>query len=186
MRRARECVISVLMMVAVSCAPDPSPEQLRAQFAEAERLCLEGEFQNAKVLLKDYLIHDPEHAGAHYYLARTFMLSQDFRPIMAEGEFQTALRLFVRQGRTSPIDRFSAEYFEMMCYLDSARVIHVQCDAAFNAGAPPNVLRQPLERALDFVAKARTVMPTAAEVDQIGDPIRELAAQTRTNEPAND
>ncbi len=172
---ARAGAALLVAAAAASCAPQPTPEELRAQFAEAEQLCLDGQFEKAKMLLKDYLLHDPEHPGAHFYLARTFTWSQDFRPALAEGEFQTALRLFIRQGRKSPIDRFSAEYFEMMCYLESAKVISMQCVAGFAAGASPQVLREPTLRALDYVEQARAVMPNAPEVDQIGQPIRVLA-----------
>jgi len=177
MHRARACIVAAVVATAAACAPHPSPDELAAQFAEAERLCLEGEFADAKVMLKQYLLHDPTNPGAHYYLARTYMLSKDFRPAMAEGEFQTALRLFLRQDRESGIKRFKPEYFEMMCYLDSARVLYLHCVGGLSAGASPRLFDEPLQRALGYVDKARTVMPKAPEVDQIGDPIRELAAE---------
>ncbi len=177
MRRAGVWLIPLAIAGLASCAPDPKPEELGAQFDEAERLCLEGKFAEAVPVLKQYLIHRPGDAGAHYYLGRAYMLSQDFRPAMAEGEFQTALRLFVAQGRQSPIERFQPEYFEMMCNLDSAKVLYIQTLSIVTQSDSPAVARPFIERALGYIESARSAMPGAAEVDQIGTPIRELGAR---------
>jgi hypothetical protein len=168
--------LAAVALVWAGCARAPSPAELGAQFDEAERLCLDGKFDEANVVLKRYLMHRPEDAGAHYYLGRTFMLSKDFRPMLAEGEFQTALRLFQRQGRESPIERFDPAYFEMMCNIDSAKVLYLQCVTVASLGATPNTFEPILGRALGYIDRAQSIMPGAAEVEQVGGPIRELAA----------
>jgi len=177
MRRVRAWAAAIALSGVAACSHEPTAEELSAQFAEAERLCLEAQFAEAKVQLKNYLLHDPLSPGAHYYLARTYMLSQDFRPAMAEGEFQTALRLFLKNGRASGIKRFTPEYFEMMCYLDSAKVIALYCDAGLRAGAAPSPFREHLSRALGYLESAKKVMPDAAELEAVGGPVRAVAAE---------
>ena len=199
------CVGAIAISALVSCKSAPTPEELDAQFVEAERLCLEGQFVDARTVLKSYLLNRPDDAGAHYYLGRAYLvpaervfvliaqgrpqngsaeppaelqtLAAEFRPAIVEGEFQTALRLFRRHGRVSSIERYSAEYFEMMCYLDSARVIFMHSFVGVISGNTPGSYREPIRRALGYVESARAVMPKAAEVDQIGEPIRQFAAE---------
>ncbi len=144
-------------------------------FERGESLCLDGRFEEAKRVLKAYLIYRPGDAGGHYYLGRTYMLSDDFRPIMAEGEYQTALRLFHRGGRESPIDRFGDEYFEMICYVDSAKVLYLQGMVVLSIGAPPPALEGPLGQALAYLDRAEAAFPEAQEVAQVRASIRNLA-----------
>jgi tetratricopeptide (TPR) repeat protein len=174
--RAGAAVLA-LGALAACCGREPTPETLRAQFDEAERLSRSGEYGKAQALLKDYLLYRPDDAGAHYYLGRTYFLYEEFRPVMAEGEYQTALRLFIGQGRRSPIERFEPAYFEMICNVDSAKVLYKQCDAGLALGAPKSALRPIMERALEYIERGRIAMPDAAEVDQIGTFVRQLARE---------
>lgn len=167
--------IAVVLPALTACRGEPDPAQLDAMFERGETLCLDGRFEDAKRLFKAYLIYRPEDAGAHYYLGRTYMLSEDFRPVMAEGEYQTALRLFVKGERISPIERFAPEYFEMICYVDSAKVLYLQSGMLATAGAPPRILRGPLQQAADYLREAETVLPEAREIEQVRGGIRALA-----------
>ncbi len=90
---------------------------------QAVSLCEQGEYDEMIPLLKDYLLRNPNDAAAHFYLGRGYLHSPDsFRPEHAKGEFRTALNLFLRNGKQSPIDGFSSQYFEMMCHIERAKV----------------------------------------------------------------
>jgi tetratricopeptide (TPR) repeat protein len=204
--RACWMVPVVATIAAPACAPKPDDASLDRQFAEAERLCLDRQYAQAEAVLKDYLLQRPEDAGAHYYLGRTYLLLGEelfnaylrgeisngqaadrqgdvrkliwkFRPDIAEGEFQTALRLFIRNGRVPPIERFDPKYFEMMCSLDAARILYFRAFFLAAYGAPPESLSGFVTRALEYVETARGVLPEAAEVDQIGAALRDFARE---------
>ncbi len=163
------------VQLAAGCERRPDAVQLQAQLDEAERLCLELKFDEARVLLKAYLLKDPENPGAHFYLGRTYLLSV---PALAEGEYQTALRLFIRQGSVSPTKRLSPEYFELMCNVDSAKALWLQTGLALaTPGAPSAAIRDPLVRAFDYLARARKTNAAAPEIDIVAGLLREAAEE---------
>lgn len=169
---------AICVALGAGCDRRPDAAALQAKFDEAERLCLDQRYDDAKRLLKEYLLLDPDHPGAHFYLARTYMASLDIRETsLAENEYQLALRLFQRQGRISGIKRYDQNYFELMCQLDSAKALGIQAEIlARERALIPDALAS-LRRANDYVERARAVNPSAPEVEAVGAPIRELAAE---------
>jgi len=103
------------------------------QFAKAEQLYLDGNYENAIAAFKEFLLVQPEHAGAHWYLGTCYLYSQNQRWLgIAQGELETALALFERQGKVNPIPRFDATYFEMMCHINQAKIYLLLIDALTN------------------------------------------------------
>ena len=151
----------------IGCAARYDQQELSELFARAETLCRDQSWDEAQETLKTYLLEDPAHPGAHYYLARTYLVAKDFRPAVAEGELQTALRLFVQNGRVSPIERFSNEYFEMICNFDAANVLLWQMDELHAYGAPYAAMGPLLARAEAYANEAYRIMPQAKEVLKI-------------------
>lgn len=176
MRKSARLAFAALALTGLgACHRAPSDARLRAMFEHGEQLCLDLHIRDAKRVFKTYLVYRPLDAGAHYYLGRTYMLSPDFRPVLAEGEYQTALRLFIEGGRVSPIERFGNDYFEMICYVDSAKVLYQQCLIMLTARAPQRRFVSPIRRARRYLRKAEAVMPGTDEVQQVHRLIEDVA-----------
>lgn len=133
-------------------------------FREAEIYCLDQKWDQARTALIDVLRENPLHAGAHFYLGRAYMFGSEFRPIMAEGEFLTALSLFRDQDRGSPIDRFAPEYFEMMCYVEAAKANLIQIDLYLGAGASLADVQNLVADTAYYADRAKRIAPNAPEV----------------------
>lgn len=158
------------------CGRPPSRAELQATFDEAERLCLDQRYDEARMALKAYLMLDPLHPGAHFYLGVTYLAPADIRDsALAEQEFQLALSLFERRGRQSGIKRYDARYFELMCNLHTANALYVQAGVLAQDRSLRSVARELLIRAQDFVERARTVNPGATEVREVEASIQRLA-----------
>ncbi len=177
--RPLACVLVVAVaLIAGGCGSAPSEEELQTLFDQGELLCLEKRWQEARAVLKAYLIYSPDHAGAHFYLGRSYLF---FRPVIAEGELQTALELFTEGGRISTIERFPDDYFELICNIEAAKACLLQIDLMLAWGAPPALAQSLLERAERYVREADTVMPGTQEVgvlEQMIAPYRRLRSHT--------
>jgi len=176
-RRVVACA-ALLLSLSAGCDRAPTAAALQAKFDEAERLCLDQKYGEAKQLLKEYLLLNPHHPGAHFYLARTYIASLDVRETsLAVNEYQLALRLFQEQGRISGITRYDPTYFELMCQLDSANALWVQAQVlAQDRTLIPTALGS-LRLAHEYIERARTVNPKATEVDIVAARIGELAGE---------
>lgn len=161
-RRSTALLVAVLSTTPLlaGCIREPNDEALQVMFDEGEYLCLDQRFGEARSLLKAYLMYEPEHAGAHFYLGRAFWAGDDFKPVIAEGELQLALELFIDQGRVSSIERFGDDYFEMICNVESVKVLALQ----MSRGAPSEEWMKLLERAEMYVVRAEAVMPEVQDV----------------------
>lgn len=151
--------------------------------ARAEELCLAAQWEEAKPLLKRRLLTHPDDPGAHFYLGRCYLLSADFRPVLAEGELQTALNLFLRNGKKSPIERFQDDYFELICHIESAKVGLMQARILQENGAQLWQLRLLLERSRDHAETARKIRPDSDDVAALEDLIREFTGPLRPASP---
>ena len=181
-RTARgRAVYAVVAMGVVACAAGcnrpPTRAELQAKFAEAERLCLDQRYGEAQAALKSYLLLDPLHPGAHFYLGLTYFATFDIRDsVLAENEFQLALQLFENQGRQSGIKRFDPRYFELMCNLNTAKTLCVQADVLIQDRSLHGIARGVLARAQEFVERGRAINPKAADVSEIEAYVNDLAA----------
>ena len=150
--------------LAGGCGRPPSEEELQRLFDQGESLCLEAQWVEARAPLQEFLRYRPNHAGAHFYLGRTYFY---FRPAIAEGELQTALELFIEGGRISPIERYGADYFELINNVESAKVCLLQIDLMLTLRAPPAAMRPLLDRAEQYLREADAAMPGTEEVEQL-------------------
>ncbi|PCJ52534.1 MAG: hypothetical protein COA73_16180 [Candidatus Hydrogenedentota bacterium] len=140
-------VISMMMLMTGCFTQQNQRNDDMDLFEQGEFLCLEQRWEEARPVLREFLLNNPEHAGAHFYLGRAYLLAEDFRPAIAEGEFQTALHLFQRQGKVLPIERLETpEYFEFICHLDSAKVCYLEFSMRISIGAPPQALQPIAQR----------------------------------------
>lgn len=158
------CIVACAILLN-GCA-DPAEEQreLDELFDRAEYEILEAQYDTAQATLKEFLLKNAEHSGAHYYLARTYTFGSSFRPDMAIGELQLALELFTEQGRKSSIERFQDDYFEVICNLDAAKVFIVQITFMQNLHAPPAAWAGHLAQAEAYVDKAKAILPESNDV----------------------
>lgn len=156
----RIAVGCVAMLCLVGCQ-EPDYDTL---FDQAEARVLEQEWDEASALLKKILLANPDHSGAHYYLGRCYLNATDFRPHLAEGEFQTAVHIFRRTDRKSPIERFDDDYFEFICHISSAKVVLSAIQRLVEDGVPLIQLRGLLDQAREYADTAETVIPDAREV----------------------
>lgn len=134
---------------------------------QAETLCLDAQWQEAKVILKQYLVRRPNDAAGHFYLGRCYLFSEDFRPTLAEGEIQTALSLFLENGKKSPIERFTDDYFEMICYVESAKVSLIEINRFRAYGLKIAHLGPLVDKCKRYAQLARDLMPGAEEVKEL-------------------
>ncbi|MCC6794381.1 MAG: hypothetical protein IT366_04625 [Candidatus Hydrogenedentes bacterium] len=194
---------SILVILVAACACSRAPQ--RDLFKEGETLYLDGKYSEAADVLKQRLIENPDDAGAHYYLGNTYMSNcirpdktalsnSDMTPDrwlgIAQGELEVALELFKRQGKVSPIPRFDATYFEMMCHVTRAKIHFILLQSILDA--PPNP-RGPDMRSLvpgiikkcaEEAEQAEKVSPDAAEVRELKELIKAAIADTALQRPA--
>ncbi len=118
-------------------------------------------------MLRQYLLQDPNNAAAHFYLGRCSLMADPkaYSYFIAEGEFQTALHIFRRNGRVNPIDRFaSAEYFEYCCQIGSAEVYLNVLDQAFGRNIPVWRVQETVKRGMAYVDLAAEILPDDPEL----------------------
>ena len=162
-----------LALVLTACGNDgPTDEEL---FAQAEYLILEQRFDEAIPLLRLFLVRNPGHSGAHYYLGRCYYASpRNFWFTIADGELRTALQMFKEDGRTSRIERFDDVYFELICHLDMARVRVQQAVFLIETGGNPAIARSLLRRAEEAIERAREIDPDSPDVELMQEGIDEI------------
>jgi tetratricopeptide (TPR) repeat protein len=171
---------AALFVFAAGCDRPLAAAELQTKFDQAEKLLLDQRYDEAKQAFKQYLLQDPKHPGAHYYLAQTYIASLDARQSgLAENESQLALRLFHEQDRKSGINRYDPKYFEMMCEISSAKALYIQAGVLSQDATLTSIALDSLRRAADYIERARAINPNAAEINDVGIPIRELAAKLR-------
>jgi len=151
-------VLCLASALAAGCGPPD--EEL---FQQAEGLYLAGRYQDAIPVLKQFLLGQPAHSGAHLYLGSCYLLSDQWAAL-AEGELETALYHFRQNGKHSTIPRFSDEYFEVRCYLELLKVQFIRVDAAITEQVPPQILHEVLAQLQRTVAEAQAVAPNDPEV----------------------
>lgn len=168
-------IAAVSIVLLAGCGPSEPDLSL---FARAEQLCLDQQWAEAQPVLREFLLQSPHHAGAHFYLGRAYMLGPDFRPAVAEGELQLALKLYEASGKKSPIERFSDEYFEIICNLESMKVllkaIALESEQMAAVGLPPGVRPELLERMHRYVDQAAAVQPDFKDVVDARNILRSL------------
>ncbi|MCL4693860.1 MAG: hypothetical protein KJ060_15280 [Candidatus Hydrogenedentes bacterium] len=118
-------IIALSVAVALAALPAPAcnrpPEE--DLFAAGETLYLDQRYDEAIGTFKRFLVDNPNHAGAHFYLGTCYLASDDNRWLgIAQGELQTAIALFERQGKVSPIPRFNDTYFELISHINLAKI----------------------------------------------------------------
>mgnify|MGYP002623497410 CR=1 FL=1 len=158
-------LLGVVFYIAVLYFERPTVDE--SLFREAELYCLNQQWNDARAALRAVLRENPYHPGAHFYLGRAYMFGSDFRPIMAEGEFLTALSLFRKQNRQSGIERFTPKYFEMMCYIEAAKANLIQIDYYLSTGAPLAALQNLVQDSFFYAEQAQKISPNAPEVRDI-------------------
>jgi len=149
------------ILLTFGCKKDADPHL----FEQAEYLILEQRYEEAIPLLKQFLLNQPRHSGAHYYLGRCYFAStRNFWFALAEGEIQTALVLFERDGKKSAIPRFSDVYFEFICHIDMAKIRLKQAMFLMENLGDFGTARTLLEQAAHSVEHARRIAPDSPDV----------------------
>ncbi|MBN2307725.1 MAG: hypothetical protein JXR94_02070 [Candidatus Hydrogenedentes bacterium] len=145
-------------------------------FAKGEELYLSGQYEEAIDTFRQFLVEHPGHAGAHFYLGSSYMLSSDPWMELAKGEIETALALFERGGKVSSIARFTDKYFELRCYLELAKILFKQILFVSSHGGPPEMGQFLVHRCEGILEDARRVDPDAREVKELEQLLREMRA----------
>jgi hypothetical protein len=162
-----------------ACSPS-SKEVAEELFKQGEYFCLEKEWDSARDVLRQSLLLEPGHSGAHFYLGRAYLLAEDFRPAIAEGEFLTALHFFEEDGKKCRIDRFDNTYFEFITYIDLTKVCVYEYLALINYGAHPKNLVFIIERARGYLGKAKEIGGVPEDIELMERSIRGLEEMSGT------
>ena len=169
----------LFLLVLTSCSNSPTPEENAELFALGESLCLEQRWGEARIVLREFLMDNPNHPGAHFYLGRSYLFwEEDFRPAIAEGELQTAFQLFMENDLESQIDRFSRKYFLIICNIETVKVCLKEYDFLQSLGAPKSRLRPIALRARMYLDVARRVDAEHKDVIDFEEPVRLIEAAT--------
>ena len=150
----------VTALSVVSCQPVEEIDLLK----QGEALCLNQQWEEAQAVLKKHLLTHPDDAGAHYYLGRCNVYGAMFWPEVARGEYETALKLFLANGKKNPIDRFGPEYFEMICHIHSAEVLVKVVYSLNGNGVQISNLRGLIDKIESSIEEARKVIPDHSDV----------------------
>jgi tetratricopeptide (TPR) repeat protein len=153
------------------CHRAPDDSALR----QAELLCEQRQWEAAIPLLKQHLLKNPLDGAAHFYLARCYGNARRPYFAVAEGEIQTALTVFIQNGRQSPLTGLSSQQFESSCYLELAEIYLRMLRIASRIGGSPAVAQQIFRQIDRVIEQARQLDPTSEELrklDQILDRIR--------------
>lgn len=180
-------VVSALVLVlgssVLGCTPGRGSVE-RDLIAEAEALMDAGCWGGAIPLLKQRLLEAPDDAGAHFYLGRCYINDKQRRRLaIAEGELETALNLFIRQGRQSPIRRFKPLYFEFICHAEMLHVVLEQIVFLLEHGAAPPILAYYAEKAERIFEEAQRLVPTGPDIENMRSLLDEIRALQRTPPP---
>lgn len=154
---------ATLLVAAVSIVGCEPVEQIDL-VKQGEALCLDQQWEKAQVVLKKHLLTHPDDAGAHYYLGRCNVYGAMFWPEVARGEYETALQLFLANGKKKPIDRFGPEYFEMICHIHSAEVLVKVVYSLIGNGVQVSNLRGLIDKIESSIEEARRVSPGHSDV----------------------
>lgn len=136
MWRSNLALLVILLLGAGACGRPPREDLL----AKGEYLCREARWEEAIPVLKQHLLENPRDAGAHYYLGRCYLNQRSPWPMLAVGELETAMYLFLKSGKVSPIARFNATYFELSCHLEMSKVYLKQIEVLIILNAVDKVL----------------------------------------------
>lgn len=170
-------VLGILFFAYTRSQPTAQDETEQDLFARGEFLCREARWDEARLVLREFLLDNPEHPGAHFYLGRSYLLWQDdFRPAIAEGELQTALALYRENGGTHHIERFSNDYFELICNMESAKVCFKQFTLLLDTGVPARHLGPIVDRARGYVDAGREVDPEHGEIASFTGLVNDMAS----------
>lgn len=164
-----------LSTLLTACSDSNTTNETEDLFAKGEYLCLEAQWGEARNVLREFLLANPNHPGAHFYLGRSYLLwEEDFRPVIAEGELQTALQLFYENDNVSYIERFPADYFEMICNIESVKVCLKEFAILESMGAPKSRLRPIAKRARTYLEAARVADSDHNDVIVFEDLVRSM------------
>jgi hypothetical protein len=179
-------LLGMIILPLASCSSAPTVDYDR-MFHDAEQLMLEAQWRKAHTLLRIFLKENPDHPGAHFYLGRSYLyLEDDFRPLIAEGELQTALALYNENGEKSYIDRFnSPNYFPMICNIESAKVSLKEYAFLVNLNAPQRLVQLNVRKARHYVEEAKKISADSKDVQDYDAYIRELEQSTLSEASLN-
>ncbi len=169
LRIAFACVLAAGI---AGCPREQAPPRDLVQ--EADALLRDQKWPEARVLLKQHLLGHPDDAGAHFLLGRSHLIGLNFRPLIAEGEYETAIACYLAKGRVNTIKRFKDDdYFEMMCYIEAAKVQDRIIGTLLVYGGGMEGMRQYIDKGMAYIDQARRVRPDADEVRQYDELFKE-------------
>ena len=176
-------VLSGIFLVTIalsSCSTSESAQEDVDLFALGETLCLEARWGDARNALRAFLVDNPNHPGAHFYLGRSYLFwDEDFRPVIAEGEIQTALQLFYENGRESYIERFTPAYFEFICNIESLKVCNQEFSYLVFADASKNRKLATARRSRKYLEAAKDIDPDSEDLLTGEEMVRRLERAAR-------
>ena len=166
----------LFLVVTTSCRHEEPPLAL-AQ--EASEHLARQQWQAAEPLLKRYLLHYPYDAAAHFYLGHCYLMANPPWPTVAQGELELALAIFSRRdNRKSPISNYSADDFEVLCYVGIARA-HLTYARHFEDATSHPEQAYFVEMARRALEKARAINPDAAEIVDVENQLRQIQQPPR-------
>jgi hypothetical protein len=133
--------------------------------ARADYLLREARYSDGAEAAKQHLLRHPEDAGGHFLLGRAFLTTNNL--VLAQGEFETALHFFYKNGKQNPLPRFEdAEYFELICHIEMTKVFQKQFVFMLDMGVGKEALAERLTRWRASNAAAKAINPDRPELAQ--------------------
>jgi tetratricopeptide (TPR) repeat protein len=182
MRPLRGIFLAAAVSFACAMAPgckDRSAEDAAAR-SRGELLCLEKKFDEAIPVLKQYLANHPDDSGSHFYLGVCFLACKKPWLVIAQGEIETALYLFNKQGKKSSIERFADVYFEQRCYIESAKVYLRQFDILLELQVAPEELEPYIDKVAELNDKARPLNSSLQDIRDLDNNIALMREYVKT------
>ena len=181
-----------MVCIALGCEANPPANGPAKSYETLERMTQEAQWDEAIPEWRRFLLDHPENSGAHFYLGRCYLNSETarWRLPLAEGEFETALALFLRQGKQSPIEGFSARYFAFRCHIEAVKVCFEQMLFLLDTDIPNDLkngyLQGLLAKCEEAYKKAEAIVPDSPDLINAArmlEQARIAARQLKTDRP---
>jgi hypothetical protein len=167
--------LALLMLSGAACAPralrtEPL-EKAHAHFSEAQ-------YALALPLVKEYLVHDPHDASAHWLLGACYRNLVPPSLTVAEGEFRLAFEIFETTGHRGALARFEDDtHFEMELHRERALTGMQWILEAMDRGVRARYIHDLAEQALGHVKRARVFDPDNEDLADMESTLRELVRE---------
>ncbi|MBI2435558.1 MAG: hypothetical protein HYV26_22110 [Candidatus Hydrogenedentes bacterium] len=172
------CVAAALFS---GCRPPASEELLR----QAKKLGDERRWDEARVLIVDYLLDHPNDVAGHFLLGQSYVhVPQDYE-VVGRGELLVAYTLYQKSGQLGVLaEDMPPERFTVLYHQDTALTYLRATRRALQANFPPALLADHLEEALRHAEAGLELDAQASFLREMKEMLTGLLQEVRKHAPA--